>query len=152
MCLLKPKPNYWKYIIPGFVLGIIVALLALFNHREAVQEKTVNGLLYWVPRVLVIFFTLFVGMFALDVFGEGYDFSETIIAFLIHLLPVYIILLLLVITWKWEYFGGISFVLLGLFYMTWTGLSFPYYVYLLMSGIPILIGVLFILDRFNKTT
>ena len=31
--------------------------------------------LYWTPRVLGILFALFISIFALDVFGEGYSLS-----------------------------------------------------------------------------
>ena len=35
-------------------------------------------LLFWTPRILGILFALFLSMFALDVFGEGYGFWGTL--------------------------------------------------------------------------
>ena len=56
------------------------------------MEESVKRLLFWMPRILCIAFAVFVSLFALDVFGEGYDFFETILAFVIHLIPTGIIL------------------------------------------------------------
>ena len=43
--------------------------------------------LFWTPRILCIVFALFLSLFSLDVFGEGYGFWETLLALLIHLVP-----------------------------------------------------------------
>lgn len=105
-------------------------------------------LLYWSPRVLTILFAIFISLFALDVFSEGYNFWETILALLIHLVPTYLVVIALLIAWKWEHIGGIIFILLGVFYIVWTWGKGTFIVYLFMSGPPILIGILFLLNRF----
>ena len=46
---------------------------------------------HWSPRVLSILFALFLSIFALDVFSEGYAFAETILALLMHLIPTALI-------------------------------------------------------------
>jgi hypothetical protein len=103
-------------------------------------------LLFWTPRVLCILFAGFVSLFALDVFGEGYGFWETILALLIHLVPTYIILILLAIAWRWEWVGAILFGVLGVWYILMTRGRFPWTTYLAMSGPLFLIGVLFQLN------
>jgi len=63
--------------------------------------------LYWPPRILGILFVLFISIFALDAFGEGIPFAEAIVGFLIHLVPTYIIIIVLLIAWKWGVVSGI---------------------------------------------
>jgi hypothetical protein len=70
----------------------------------------VNKFLYWAPRVLAILFTLFISIFALDVFEE----SQWLLALLIHLIPSYILALITFIAWRHERLGGILFLLAGL--------------------------------------
>lgn len=73
--------------------------------------------LIWLPRVLAIVFTLFLGLFALDVFGEGYGFWEAVGAFLIHLIPNFILIGVIILAWKRPWTGAIFFVLLAVAYM-----------------------------------
>jgi hypothetical protein len=72
---------------------------------------------FWAPRVLGIFFALFLSLFALDVFNEGYGFRETLLALVIHLVPVYIVALILAIAWRWERVGAILFLSMALLYL-----------------------------------
>ena len=78
-------------------------------------------LLFWSPRVLCIFFALFLGLFALDVFNEGYGFGETILALLIHLIPTYLVIIALAVAWRWEWAGSILFIALAVFYLASSG-------------------------------
>jgi zinc transporter ZupT len=66
-------------------------------------------LLYWSPRILCIAFAIFLSLFALDVFSEGYGFGETALAFLIHLIPAGIVVAVLLIAWRWEWIGAVLF-------------------------------------------
>ena len=99
--------------------------------------------LYWLPRILGILFTLFISIFALDTFGEGIPFLEAVVGFLIHLIPTYIVIAVLLIAWKWELVGGILFILVGASYLVWTHIS-HWTAFLLIGGPPVLIGILFI--------
>ena len=64
------------------------------------MKKPVKRVVFWTPRILCILFAVFVSLFALDVFGEGYDFWETIVALVMHLIPTGIILISLAIAWR----------------------------------------------------
>ena len=99
--------------------------------------------LYWLPRILGILFALFISIFALDAFSEGIPFPEAMVGFLIHLVPTYIIIIILLIAWKWGLVGGILFIFAGVFYMVWMH-NLHWSAYLLIGGLPILIGILFI--------
>ena len=85
-------------------------------------------------------------MFALDVFSEGYGFGETILALLIHLVPTYIVVISLVIAWRWEWVGAVLFIAFALFYLVWSWGRFHWSVYLVIPGPLVLIGVLFLLN------
>ena len=102
--------------------------------------------LFWAPRVLCILFALFLGLFALDVFNEGYGFGETMLALLVHLGPVYIVLIVLVVAWRWEWVGATLFTALALFYLVWSWGRFHWSAYLAISGPLALLGVLFLFN------
>ena len=74
-------------------------------------------LLFWTPRIICIVFALFTSVFAFDVFSEGRGFWETILALVMHLVPTAVILLVLAISWRWEWIGGLLFIALGGFYV-----------------------------------
>jgi len=100
--------------------------------------------MYWAPRVLCIAFAIFVSLFALDVFSEGYGFWQTIVALLIHLVPTAIIVIGLLISWRWEWVGAVMFIGLGTYY-TLGEWKHPNWV-LTIAGPLFLIGALFLFD------
>ena len=51
------------------------------------MNTTMKRVLFWTPRVLCILFAMFLSLFALDVFSEGYGLWQTIGALLIPLGP-----------------------------------------------------------------
>ena len=77
--------------------------------------------LFWLPRILGIVFPIFISTFALDVFGAGYLWYEVIMALLVHLVPTYIAVAILLIAWKWPQIGSLFYFAAGLFYflMVW---------------------------------
>jgi hypothetical protein len=115
-----------------------------------IMNKIVKRVLYWAPRILSILFAIFVGLFALDVFGAGYSFWETLLALLIHLIPIYVILIVLAISWRWEWIGGALFISLAVLYLVISWGQFPWSTYLVMSGPPFLVGILFIINWFYR--
>ena len=109
------------------------------------MRRPASRLVFWAPRILCILFAAFVSIFALDVFGEGYSFWETIVALAMHLIPTAIILVALAIAWRWEWIGGLLFIALGALYI----LIFPqghWSAYLVISGPLFLVGILFLVD------
>ena len=115
------------------------------------MNTSTRRVLSWAPKVLSILFAMFLSVFALDVFSEGYGFWETIGALLLHLIPVYIIVILLVIAWRWERIGAILFIVLGLFYLVTISGRLPHWsTYFVIPGPLILIGVLFLINWKHK--
>jgi len=75
--------------------------------------KNPNTIFHWIPRILCMLAILFVSMFALDAFDPALSLQKQILAFLIHLLPSFVLLIFLLIAWKHELTGGIVFIALG---------------------------------------
>jgi len=69
---------------------------------------------YWLPRVLCIIAILFVSLFALDAFSSEESFIVQLGDFIMHLIPSFVLLFLLIVTWKKELLGGIIFMIIGL--------------------------------------
>jgi len=107
------------------------------------MSETAQKILYWIPRVLAILFTIFITLFA-------FDESFLSVGFLMHLIPTLILILITVISWKFELVGGIIFVILGIiwtfFYSTFESMS----TFFLISLPIILIGFLFLWNYFLK--
>lgn len=85
----------------------------------------ISRILYWIPRILTIFAILFMTLFSLDVFGGNESFGLKILGFLLHNIPVFILIAILIIAWKWELAGGILFILASIsgfvFFHSFTG-------------------------------
>jgi len=103
-------------------------------------------ILFWAPRMLCILFALFLSIFALDVFESGVSFWNAILGLLIHLIPVYLVIIALVVAWRWEWIGALFFFTLAVLYLVLAWGRFPWSVYLIISGPLVLIGVLFLLN------
>lgn len=114
----------------------------------------INKLLYWIPRILSIIFILFLMMFSLDIFDNGYGFWQIVIGLLMHNIPAFILIAILIISWKREIVGGIAFILLGFAYSMLVLLnSFELYklIWILtISGPAFLIGILFTINCKKK--
>ena len=73
--------------------------------------------LFWAPRAFSILFIVFLSLFALDVFGEGYSFWETALALTMHLIPSLVLVVVLILAWRWEWIGAALFAAAGLMYV-----------------------------------
>lgn len=93
-----------------------------FDRKGKSREKQTmriepTKILFWTPRVFGVLFCLFISLFALDVFGEEAGFGAVLLAFVIHLVPTYIVVIALVIAWKRELIGAIVFACLSIGFM-----------------------------------
>ncbi len=114
------------------------------------MSRAVRRLLFWTPRIICILFALLVSLFALDVFGQGQPLWRQILGFLIHLVPAYILVIVLIVSRRWEWVGGVIFPALGIIYIYMTRGRFPWLTYLVMAGPPILLGALFMAGWFLR--
>lgn len=110
------------------------------------MKAPMREILHWLPRLLGIVMAVFISIFALDVFGEGYTIGELMIALFMHLVPTLILIILLVIAWRWPHIGGVLFILLGMAFIILTYNRSHWTAILLIPTPVILIGVFFITD------
>jgi len=68
----------------------------------------------WAARILCVLSIAFLALFSLDVFGEGTGLGQEILAFLLHNIPSFGLIILLIIAWKHELAGGAVITLVGL--------------------------------------
>ena len=78
----------------------------------------------------------------------------TILGLFMHNIPALVLLVVLLISWKYEIVGGIAFILAGLLYIAvlmrnpfeWHMLSWA----IQIAGIAFLVGILFLIGWFKK--
>jgi hypothetical protein len=109
-------------------------------------------IIYWIPRIIGILAILFMMMFSFDCFGGEYNLKEQLICFFMHNIPSFIIVLFLVIAWKWEMIGGVLFIVaciaMSIFFKSFAGNPAS----LIVIAPFLLAGILFIVyDQLNKT-
>ena len=122
------------------------------------MDKKVNKFIYWTPRILSIIFILFLAIFSLDIFDMELGFWETLLGLFMHNIPVFILAIVLWISWKREIVGGIVFTLAGIFYVVIMLVnmlknSFEWYMVswnFTVAGPAFLIGILFIINWLKK--
>ena len=100
----------------------------------------------WFARIFNILFAVFLSIFAFDVFSEGYSLWNTIVALFMHLLPVFFIVGVLLLSWRWELVGALVFPVLGLVYIISTAGRFHWSAYVLISGSLFLLGILYLIS------
>ena len=119
------------------------------------MEKKISKFVYWTPRILSIIFICFLALFSLDTFSLGLNFWGTILGLIIHNIPTFILIIILIVSWKHEIVGAIAFILAGLIYIYLTLIRNAFEWYLLawaiqISGIAFLIGILFFVNWYKK--
>ena len=119
------------------------------NSENIIELPTKPSIIIRIARILGIAFAIFISIFALDVFKEGQPFWAILTGLLIHLIPTFIILIVLWIAWKWPLPGGILFILVGSSYIVSANQE-NFVTYLLIAGPPIATGVLFLIGHFLK--
>jgi ABC-type enterochelin transport system permease subunit len=102
--------------------------------------------IFWTPRVLTILFAAFISIFALDVFGEHYSPGQLLIALGMHLIPTALIVVALLIAWRWAWVGAVLFFGLGVLYIVTMHGRARWDWYLLIAGPLFLVGLLFLLN------
>ncbi|MGE5348118.1 MAG: hypothetical protein ACM3NP_02460 [Actinomycetota bacterium] len=121
--------------------------------------NTLEKLLHRTPRILFILAIAFISLFAFDAFSPGWTFLQNLGSLMLHLVPTFILIALLVVAWKWELAGGILITLVGLvvtpflYNMNYqrTSSANSAFVVILMITLPfIIIGILFIISHFIK--
>ncbi len=123
--------------------------------KDKIQK--VSRFIYWTPRIVSIIFICFVALFSLDIFDMKLDFWGTVLGLLMHNIPTLILIAVLIIAWKYEWVGGVAFILAGILYIAGilitimkNGFKWYYLSWAIeISGMAFLIGILFFIN-WNK--
>jgi len=122
--------------------------------------KTSTKVLHWTPRIICILAILFISLFSLDSFSSERNFWQNATAFLMHNIPSFVLLAVLIVAWKWEKVGGIILTITGLafsifiFVFNYKRHHFPVMTCLMQAlvvAMPFVVaGILFILSHFRR--
>ena len=112
---------------------------------EVTMNKSLKQILLWTPRIAGILFVLFISLFALDVFDMNLGFWDTVAGLFMHLIPSILLAIAIILAWRWEWVGTAAFAGWSIFYITYFQGS-HWSVYVLIAGLPFVIGILFLLD------
>ena len=117
--------------------------------------KTVSKFIYWAPRILSIMFILVLALFSLDAISPESSIWQIILGLFMHNIPVFILTILLIISWKHEIVGAITFAIAGLLYIILLTFSQDFQWFMLSWSLIIalpslLIGFLFLLNWKKK--
>lgn len=105
-------------------------------------------MLIWSPRILAILAILFLMLFSFDCFEAGQGFRRQMTCFFMHNIPAYVIIAILVISWKWELLGGILFVAAAITgSIIFNGFDGNYGVNIIMAPF-VIAGVLFMIHHY----
>jgi hypothetical protein len=77
--------------------------------------KTTEQVVRWAPRVCGLLMAAFLALFALDAFN-GQSFAAGLLGFAIHLVPTYIVLAIVAVAWRTEWFGAAAFLAVAVAY------------------------------------
>ena len=113
---------------------------AMMDRMTSNGEKAV----LWAPRILGILVALFLGLFALDAFDGMRSVVEALPGFAIHASPAVALLLIVAVSWRWEWVGGVACTALALLY---AAVTLPRLDWILIVAGPLLmVGVLFLVS------
>ena len=125
--------------------------------KKRVKRTKVRGVsksVYWIPRIVSIVFLLFLTLFSFDVISPGLGFWQIVLGMLMHNIPVFILAIVLWISWKYEIVGGIAFIIAGIAYLISVAMRQPWYIVLswsmIIAGPAFVIGILFLMNWFGK--
>ncbi|MFA5098719.1 MAG: hypothetical protein WC461_00670 [Candidatus Paceibacterota bacterium] len=108
-----------------------------------------NKIIYWSPRILSLGFVLFLSLFSLDALSGGSSW-QNILGLLIHLLPSFALLAIVIIAWKYDLFGAAAFFVFAIYYVFAVGFDRHWSWYVSISAPAIIVGILFVLSWLQK--
>ena len=102
-----------------------------------------NEIILLTARILSIVFACFISIFALDVFDEENEFWNTIPRLILHLIPTFIIILIIIFSWYRPLIGGLFYTFLGIVYILYSWGKFDWTVYFIIAGPLFFLGILY---------
>lgn len=102
-------------------------------------------IVYWAPRVLSILFVLLLSVFSLDVFDQVSGWA-VVPALLMHLMIPLILLIAVIVAWRYDIFGAAAFLLFIAYYFYIAGFDRHWSVYAVVIAPAAVICVLYLLS------
>ena len=122
------------------------------------MKKSIR-IFHWLPRILCILAILFISLFAADSFRPEITIWQQLTGFFMHLIPSFILTALLVVAWKWEFIGGIIFMVIGLAFSPYIfihnynmnhSVGMTLGIVMLITFPFVVVGILFIISHYKK--
>jgi len=119
------------------------------------MAKKISGYIVWPPRILSLLFIITIALLSLDVIRPGLSPRQILAGLLMHNIPTFVMIIVLIIAWKHEIVGALVFLLAGLSYIFMTArakidwsvaLSWN----LTIAAPALLIGILFLISWYKK--
>jgi hypothetical protein len=153
---VEPEHIIWNHLLNALILSIPLVLLygglyvlitawRQFQQSGQIDPKTEN-IIHWAPRIAAILIIFFVSLFSLDVFDMEATPLEMLGGFLMHNIPSFIMIVLLIFAWRRPVVGFIAFLLAGVFFLRFVIMGPDLGNFLLFSGPLLLISALFYAD------
>lgn len=105
--------------------------------------------IFLLPRILSVLFVCLLSLFALDIFSS-YQGVALLIPLLMHLLPTFILLGVIIVAWKFELVGAITFLGFAIFYVFSVGLERHWSWYTAISLPSAIIGIFYLISWYEK--
>ena len=110
------------------------------------MNESTKGPLFWIPRLIGIGFALFIAVFAFDVFESGASPWRIAGALFMHLIPTWIVLAIVALSWRWGLVGAFGCAAAGAAQIALKWGQLAWYAFALISGPLFLLAVLFAID------
>lgn len=93
------------------LFGSIFVLVAGWREHAAFGQVSprLAKIIRWAPRVAAILIIFFISLFSLDVFEMGGSALEVLGGFIIHNIPSFLLIALLILSWKRPFVGFVAF-------------------------------------------
>ncbi len=101
--------------------------------------------LMWIPRIITTIFILFLSLLALDAFSDETSFSQQFLGFIIHLIPSFVLIIILVLSWKHPIGSGVAFIFIAIVFTLFFDTYENIFSFLTISLGPATIGGLFVI-------
>ena len=122
--------------IGSYWLLLLLALLVVI----AIVLRKKNTFFHWAARIVAILDIIFLAWESLEM--RGYELNNFFSDNILTSIPL---LIILIVTWKYELVGSIGFCLVGMFFLTYFEWGdFP------IGIVPLFVGILFAISWFKK--
>lgn len=106
-----------------------------------------NKIIYFSSRILSVVIIGFFALFVLEGFSPGFGWQSGLSHFVVTL----VVLGATVVAWKKPIIGCWFFIILGLYYLVFASHPQQYWQGILIGGVPLLTGILFLIEAMKKT-